>query len=70
VTQHDTAKLEQRFNGYKRCNAESLSRVLLNAVTPRGTKPTFAFNESFPVDLGLKKLGVISHKLTIKEPAQ
>jgi len=59
--QHDPAKLAELFDGFKRNNAEVLSR----ATEPKTN--SFTFNESFPVDVGMRTAGYPQGRMEIKE---
>ena len=49
---HDYKKLASHYGGYKRCNALALARTAnIQADAPR---PSFAFNEDFPVILNIR----------------
>ena len=50
VTKHDEGHLEQFFNGYKRINADGLSRLTSGLRIPGD----FTFNVDHPVDIGMK----------------
>ena len=53
---------------YKQVNAESLRRVL-SETQEQASNRSFAFNESFPVDIGIRQIGTIAaDRLSIKEP--
>lgn len=65
-TPHDTAKLAQLFGGYKRNNARALEQVCLMT----SESPEFKFNESHPVDFGLRThraIGTTSVTFQFKE---
>jgi len=62
ATQHDEAQLEQFFGGYKRTNADGLTR----ATSGNLIKGEFEFNTTFPIDLNVRALGFITEKLSIK----
>ena len=65
---HDYKMLAESFGGYKRCNALALARTAnIQADAPR---PSFAFNESFPVKISMPKLGgpISPDLLTINIP--
>ena len=64
-TKHDASKLETFFNGYKKVSQDALTQVI-GANGPETERPSFAFNESFPVEV--KNTGNICDKITINEP--
>ena len=63
-TQHYQAKLEEFHEGYLKNNKDVLERV---AASDNAGKGTFAFNSSYPVDIGMKSLGTSKHPFVIKE---
>ena len=62
-TKHDEKKLAELFGGYKRANARALEQVCESGRSVR----SFAFNDSCPVDLGIRKIGPSYHPYQIKE---
>ena len=68
-TKHDPELLSKLYNGYKKANVNALASVSRKETTETEPMKSFTFNESFPADPDIGKVGVICHKLTIKEPA-
>ena len=59
--QHDQAKLDEMFMGFKKCNAEGLKRVLKD-----NRNENFKFNETLD-RINVPKIGNITAKITVKE---
>ena len=64
--QHDTALLDDLFMGFKTQNADALRQVVAESGQPR--KTNFTFNESYPVQIDFKSIGIISLECQIEEP--
>lgn len=63
VVKHDAVLLEKSFGGFKRINANSQAR----AIHGNPWTQEFKFGTSHPVDIGIRSIGTISTKLSVKE---